>query len=58
MKVNKEIEANIMKCKTFGDLMAVLHKYYDTSFEIPFILKFGMAQKLPDLLKTFLKHGK
>ena len=53
----KPINEQIMACKTFGDLLEVLKANYDTSFTIPFILKFGMSTQLPNLLKPF-KRGK
>jgi hypothetical protein len=51
------INQQIMGCNTFGDLLKVLEANYDTNFQIPFILKFGMSSQLPNLLKPF-KRGK
>jgi hypothetical protein len=52
------IEKQIMKCTTFGDLLEVLKSNYDTNFTIPFLLKIGMANQLPNLLKPFKKNDK
>lgn len=54
---NKPINEQIMACQTFGDLLEVLKSNYDTNFQIPFILKFGMSVQLPNLLKPF-RRGK
>lgn len=55
--MDKEITAEINSCTTFGDLLEVLKKHYDTNFTIPFIVKFGLSQQLPTVLKPFKRNA-
>jgi hypothetical protein len=54
-KANNVISGEIFRAQTFGELLKVLEDNYDTSYNIPLLLKGTMAIQLPELLKQFKK---
>ena len=54
-KANNVISSEIFRAQTFGELLQVLEQNYDTSYQIPLLLKGTMAIQLPELLKQFKK---
>jgi hypothetical protein len=54
-KSNNVISSEIFRASTFGELLQVLEQNYDTSYQIPLLLKGTMAIQLPELLKQFKK---